>query len=102
MLNYIDLPEQLSTKTTAQVTRMIANRIKKEGEAFDFNFKWDNYPFNEMKKYTGKIKRNYEIIDDCNDWLRSAVNGFSSELWDQMILSTQDSLDQWGYDALTE
>lgn len=97
-----NLVELLATKTTKQVTNMIRVRIERERLAFNFNNKYDNFPFNEIKSYETKINKNNEIINDCYDWIKDASHYFSAESWDSMIAECTDCLDQWGHETLCQ
>jgi hypothetical protein len=97
-----NLGEYLALKTNKQVVCLIKARYTKNKQAFEFNWKYDNYPYNEIKRYETKIRKNEEIMEDCSEWFKDACAYFSEQLWDEMMASVGAPLESHGHAALMD
>lgn len=92
------------TKPTKKLIKMLTSRIDKDRASFDFIYKYDNYPFNEMRKYQTQIKKHNKIINDSHDWIRDLFKEYKDkpQQWDDLVSQCTDCLDSWGYDSLMD
>lgn len=95
-----NLDEYLASKSKKQIINLIKNRYKAEIEAFRFNFKYDDYPYNEIKRYKTKIDNNKKIMSDCSEWFYSAHLCFSFDLWDDMVVEAGLPLESHSHNAI--
>lgn len=92
--------ENLNGKTQKQIVRMMATRMNRDSEAVHFLFKYDDYPFNEMRKYQTKITKCKRVIEECREWFQSAVDQFTKDEWNNLVVLTGDNLDCYSYETL--